>query len=115
MNELVMLRKMGFSVNFPRKIVHAQKSALGIGLMKPTTTMAILALKLCVGHKRKGSKIAEMTEINEENAHAQHGYEDHVTKIKDENEPSKVTWSKEIGMGMKTTWQKLKMKMNHLR
>ena len=48
MHEPVMLRKMGFSVNFPRKIVHAQKSALGIGLMKPSTIMAILALKFSI-------------------------------------------------------------------
>ena len=57
-HELVTLRMMGFSVKSPRKIVHVQKSSLGIELMKPSTTMAILALKLHVGHKRQGIKIA---------------------------------------------------------
>ena len=31
-HEPVTLRKMGFSVKFPRKIVHAQKAVLGIGI-----------------------------------------------------------------------------------
>ena len=65
--------------------------------MKPSTIMEILSLKLHVGHKRQGSKIAEMIEIDEDNAHVQHGYKDHVIKIKNECKPSKVTWSDEIG------------------
>ena len=69
MHEPVTLRKMGFSVKFLRKIVHAQKSSLGIGLMKPSTTMTIVALKLHVGRKRKGSKISKMIDINEDIAH----------------------------------------------
>ena len=74
MHEPVMLRKMEFSMKFLRKIVHAQKSSLVIGLMKPSTIIAIFALKLCVGHKRHVSKTAEMIEINENNAHVQHGH-----------------------------------------
>ena len=37
--------------------------------MKPSTIMIILALKLHVGHKIHGSKIAEMIDVNEDNAH----------------------------------------------
>ena len=40
--------------------------------MKPSTIIAVLALKLHVGHNRYGSKITEMIEINEDNAHLQH-------------------------------------------
>ena len=57
--------------------------------MKPSATMIILALKLHVGHKRQGSKIAEMIEINQDNAHVQHGHKDHMIKIKmNTNHPS---------------------------
>ena len=80
MREVVTLRKMGFSMKFPRKIAHAQKLSLRIGLMKPSTTMEILALKLYVGHKTHGNKILAMMEINENNAHTQNGFKDHVAK-----------------------------------
>ena len=50
--------------------------------MKPSTIIAVLALKLHVGLKRHESKIVEMIEINEDNAHVQHGHKDHVIKIK---------------------------------
>ena len=38
-----------------------------------------------------------MIEINEDNAHVKHGCKDHVIKIKNECELSKVTWIDEIG------------------
>ena len=82
MCEPVRLRKMGFSTKFPRKIACVQTSSLRIGLMKPSTMMEILALKSHLGHKRNGIDIAEMIEINEDNAHVQHGHKDHVVKIK---------------------------------
>ena len=44
--------------------------------------MAILALELHVDHKRHGSKIVEMIEINEDNAHVQCGHKCCVVKIK---------------------------------
>jgi len=44
--ESVILNKMGLSIKFPRKVLYARKSALGVGLMAPRTIMSILALKL---------------------------------------------------------------------
>ena len=48
----MLLRKLGLSEKFPRKILCAQKSQLGVGTMKPSTIITTLALKLCLGHKR---------------------------------------------------------------
>ena len=81
-HEPVVLRTIRFSIKFARKIAHAQKSSLGIGLMKISATIEILALKSHVGNKRHGSKVADIIEINEIDARMQHGYMDYVVKIK---------------------------------
>ena len=65
--------------------------------MKLSTIMKISVLKLHVGHKRHGSKIVEMIEMNENNVNVQHGCKDHEIKIKNENKPSKSIWSDKIG------------------
>ena len=68
-SELVLLKKLGLSENFPREILYARKSALGVGLLKPSTIITILTLKLYLGHMRKDDRIAWIIKINEENAH----------------------------------------------
>ena len=58
--EKTILNKLGLSEKFPRDILYARKSALGIGLLKPTTIIAILATKLYVGHMRKNDRISNI-------------------------------------------------------
>ena len=65
--------------------------------MKSSTPMAILALKLGLGHKKHWSKIAEMIEINKDDAYIQHWHKDHVVKIWEEKKSSKLIRSDEIG------------------
>ena len=48
--ESVILTKMGLSVKFPRRVLYARKTALGVGLMAPSTIMSMLALKLYLSH-----------------------------------------------------------------
>jgi len=60
-----ILNKLGLSKKFLRDILYARKSALGIGLLKPTTIIAILAAKLYVGHMRKNNRISNIIQINE--------------------------------------------------
>ena len=43
--EELMLIKLGFSKKFPRIALYTRKSALGVGIIKPETTIAILKLK----------------------------------------------------------------------
>ena len=54
----VILVKLGLSEKFLRIILYARKTALGIGIMKPSTIIAILVIKLYLGHKRADNRIA---------------------------------------------------------
>ena len=63
----VLLEKLGLSVKFLRKILYTRKTALGVGLMKPSKIIMILALKLYLGHMRNNNRIVNIIKINEEN------------------------------------------------
>ena len=79
-SERAILKKLGLSEKFPRAVLHSRKTALGVGLMKPTTIVNILTLKLCVGHKRFNDRIAKIIGLNEEEATYQNGCKEHVCK-----------------------------------
>ena len=49
--ELPMIRKLGLRDNFPRELLHAQKSILVIGLIEPNIMIDMLAIPLYVGNK----------------------------------------------------------------
>ena len=51
-SELVLLKKLELSEKFPREILYARKSALGVGLLKPSTIITILTLKIYTYKKR---------------------------------------------------------------
>ena len=57
-SEPVLLKKLGLSEKFPREILYARKSALGVGLLKPSTIITILTLKLYLEHMRNDDRIA---------------------------------------------------------
>ena len=57
--------KLGLSKNFPRLALYVRKSALGIGLMQPSTIIAILKLKSYIGNKRKEGNATQLIEIQE--------------------------------------------------
>ena len=73
-SEPVLLKKLGLSEKFPRKILYTRKSALRVGLLKPSTIITILILKLYLGYMRKDDRIAWIIKINEENTHIQYSY-----------------------------------------
>ena len=60
---------MGLSEKFLRQISYARKIALGVGLMKLTTMIVILALKLYLGHKRLEMNIEKIININKKIAY----------------------------------------------
>ena len=64
--EVPILKKIGLSAKFPRQILYARKAALGVGIMKPSTIINTLAIKLYIGHQRKKSRLAIFMNINEE-------------------------------------------------
>ena len=61
-----MLMKLGLSKKYPRAALYSQKSALGVGLMLPSTIIATLKLKLYIGNKRRLGNSAEALKIQEE-------------------------------------------------
>ena len=88
---------MGFGEKFPRLCLCSRRSALGIGLMKPKTTLAILALKLYVGHKRLETNISTKIKINEQMKFLQDGYNSHPIETPSDNKIKNRTWTDEIG------------------
>jgi len=89
MTESMLLRKLGLSEKFPRNISYAQKSQLGVGIMKPSTIITMLALKLYLGHKRQGDTISRKITINEKSASFQYGYGKDIMNIKRRAKPTK--------------------------
>ena len=72
-HEPMLLRNLKLSIKFPRKILCARKSALGVGLMASSTVTDTLALKAYVSHQRGESNVSKIIQILEQNAWLQCG------------------------------------------
>jgi len=68
--------------------------------MKPKTILAILALKLYIGHKRLETKISTKIKINEQMQFLQNGYNSHLIETPNDIKIAKRTWSDEISSVM---------------
>ena len=101
-SESTLLRKLGLSERFPRKTSHTRKSQLGVGILKPSTTMTILSLKLHVGHLRNEDEVAKQTCVNESNAQFQHGFSKETLKTESKWKPDNKMWSDDIAQRMET-------------
>ena len=44
-SKVTLLRRLGLSERFPRKILYTKKSQLGVGILKPSTIIIILSMK----------------------------------------------------------------------
>ena len=64
--------------------------------MKPSTIIAVLALQLYFGHKRKDDKTAKMIQVIEDNESVQYGYNSNIMEIGSEYKIDSKTWSDEI-------------------
>ena len=71
--ETTIAKKLRLGSNFPRAAMHSRKSAVGIGLVKPKTVIAILACKLHVGNVRAKTKIGKIIRMQEESLMIEHG------------------------------------------
>ena len=49
--EVPLLRKLQLSTRFPKELLYARKSWLGVGLLALETVLAMLKLKVCIGYK----------------------------------------------------------------
>ena len=66
--------------------------------MKPNTILAILALKLYLGHKRLNTKVGRIIKMNEQSQYLQSGYQSHPIETPIEHKTLTRTWSDEIGI-----------------
>ena len=66
MCELLMIRKVRLGDNFPQKLLHVRKLALGAGLIEPSIAIDMLALKTHVGDKRNEGTLSEAIKMHEE-------------------------------------------------
>ena len=64
--ELPITRKMALGDNFPRKFLHAKKSALGVGSIAQETVIDYLSIKLHIGNKRSKSELTSVLNVHEE-------------------------------------------------
>ena len=79
--EPTILQKLGLSQKFSHKILYTRKSALGIGILKPSTIVDTLAIKLYIGHKQQKSRIAALIQVNKEEATIQYSIYNHPITI----------------------------------
>ena len=68
-----ILKKIGLSAKFLRQILYVRKSALGIGIMRSSTIVNTLTIKLYIEHQRKKSRLASFININKENLFIDNG------------------------------------------
>ena len=61
-----MLRKLGLSVKFPRTALYSRRSALGVGLILPSTLIAMLKIKLYIGNIRKLGHATDSIKMQED-------------------------------------------------
>ena len=71
--EPTILRKLGFSVTFPRNVMYLSKEMLGLGLFLPSTMIATQSLKLFLGNKRGTTNTARIINALEESMWAEGG------------------------------------------
>ena len=61
-----ILRRLGYSIKFPRKVLYMRRNILGIDLLRLKTIMETMALKLYIGHKRTNTTIANLIKTSED-------------------------------------------------
>jgi len=61
-----LLQKLELSKKFPHAVMYARKSALELGIMAPSTILAMLELKLYIGNKRINGNAGEAIVVQKE-------------------------------------------------
>ena len=61
-----ILRKLGYSIKFPNKVLYMRRNVLEIGLLRLKIIIETLALKLHIGYKRSKKRIAKLINMNED-------------------------------------------------
>lgn len=91
MHKPVILRKLKLSEKFPRKVLYSRKSSLGIGLLALRAIVDASSLKLHAGHLRAETKVAEIMQINKDNAKWSYRYSKSIIDMERVSEPKHAT------------------------
>ena len=92
----VLLKKINLSEKFPREVLYARKSALGIRLMKPSTILAVLAAQLYFGHERMKDATSKMMQSNIDNGNVHYRYSKDIMRVKTEYKMEQTIWCNEV-------------------
>ena len=84
-----LLVKLGLSRNFPRLVLYSRKSALGVGIMRPSTIIDMLKAKQYLGHKRMNSIANQSIQLQEEYLKVESGRDTNLLY-----DPSERYWKK---------------------
>ena len=61
-----LLCKLQLSTRFPKELLYARKSWLGVELLAPKIVLAILKLKVYIGYKQIERKVTKFIKIHED-------------------------------------------------
>ena len=76
--------------------MYIRKSALGIGLIKPSTAVQLQAIKLYIGNKRATSRINKVLNLHEELLFIEKGRNVELEDIQHNNNTSIRIWNEYI-------------------
>ena len=77
-------------------MLHSRKSHLGVGILKLSTIMLILSLKLDLARMKSEYEVSKQTCINEKNGQFQHRFSSNITNAEEKWKPDHKIWSNEI-------------------
>jgi len=60
------MKKLGYSIKFPKKVLCMRRNTIGTRLLKPKTIIETLALKLHIRYKRAKIRTAKLININKD-------------------------------------------------
>ena len=80
-SDKVLLRKIGLSEKFPRKMLYNRNSALGVGLIKLSRMVFILVLKFYISYIISQDRILNLIRIKEENTTFYYGHNNNVLEV----------------------------------
>ena len=66
MHKLIIVKKIRIGLIFPRAVLYSRKNIVGLGLIKLSTAIVILAYKLCIGNLRENTRIIKLIRRNKE-------------------------------------------------
>ena len=96
-SKFIYLVKLGLSKKFLRKILYIRKLALGVGLIRLSTIILILAIKLYLRHKRFKDRLSKIIKINEENSQLQYEFKEYPIIMSIKYKSNTRNWSDNIG------------------